>query len=303
LTGVGDVLLSNLESGAWKGIMRELRRIFKKRYDVPIFISPQWIYAVPIVEVWGMELHEIPSIVELVEKEILRPSIYAEDIMGRPSYFLAHLTARSPTFLLFSEPIPWSFTGVKVGHRPVIFYPFDISSIGMQLLEEKKPAVGLIPLDFTRLEQNMEILEKAFPTGLEVVNGLFKSRPDIYDLLMKLGTIYEEGELNPIIILMPYQNIANRRIDKTIEDLALSLLHSLSTILPALNSWDNKIDKTALLVLAGSKLFEKQRKGEIKVKLNAKRTPFLGMSSTIAPQSAIVDLIFEILNSIKEKQG
>ena len=258
LIGIGDLLLSNLVGEKWEEVRNMIERFLEQTEGEEVAISNRWVVAIPIVELWGMNVHEVPTIVELLEKRLLEPIIYAVGIVR----YLTFLKASKPRLLLFAEPIPQDLEALMRGTGgaiPVIYIPFNINEIGRRLTLEEKPAVTIVPVDFVDLEGTVKILEKYFPEGIEIMNIFFRQNPELYNLLHMLGTAYENVEYNPLILLMPYQDLKR---GEEIEDIAKSILTTflVSPVMWAVKGREKYRQATAI---CGSELLEGFRSGKL----------------------------------------
>jgi len=258
LTGVADLLLSNLLGEKWKELRSMIERILEQTEEEKVTVSNRWIVAIPIIELWGMNVHEVPTIVELLERRLLEPIIYAKGI----DRYLTFLKASKPRLLLFAEPIPQDLTTLirgEGGSIPIIFIPFNIDEIGRRLTLEEKPAVTIVPVDFTDLEGTVRVLETYFPEGVEIVDRFFKQNPELYNLLHTLGTAYENVEYNPLILLMPCQELKR---GEEIEDIAKNILETF-LVSPVMWTINRREDYKLATAICGSGLLEGFKSGKL----------------------------------------
>ncbi len=121
----------------------------------------------------------------------------------------------TPPIFLGGAPHRW---GGEVGATPLVFVPFNVEEIaGRALLGREVPFLTIVPIDFTSNNS-------PFRSVVDIVNTFFRRYPDLLDILQSFGTAWETAEKNPIITLLPYQNIPNASTEELVEALYRSIL-------------------------------------------------------------------------------
>ncbi len=283
LSGLGNFLLSNLKS-RWEEIVRDVENVLGARTGSRVVVYSTWMYAFPIVEVWGMETHGVATVLDLLERGLLEPVILHLEPDGEN--MLLALVGYRPSRIIFYDPVALEET------TPIIFIPFNIYSIGMSLIGRSTPALTVIPIDFANLETSIEALGRFFPQGVEIANRFFEYNPTLHDLLRMLGTLYEKVDLNPIIFLAPYQNFLELDKDsktcaRILDKVTYPIFGELG-IRPLLRRWVIRA-----LALYGKKLLDMFKRGKIKIETDREDRP-IRVTST----PSLSDMAFDVVDYI-----
>ena len=258
VTGVGELLLSTLGQEGWERVRNEISRFLSERAGHNVKVSDNWMIVLPILEVYSMNVHGGENILDLLREGKLLPVLSSQLPTKDSEDMLKMFLARSPRLIIFLEPR----NPLQLEHLsnivPLIFVPFNVGEIGVKLLESSRPAITVIPIDFTDVEYSLELLRNEFPEGLNILERFFNKYQDVHDLLQTLGTVYEKAEYNPIIVLAPYQGefkeknlidilhsllIGPLRVDSILYTLILGLEPTRKTVLRNLTSTGKKILK------------------------------------------------------------